>query len=139
MDAVLLRNLNVFSPLLLRVPRSSHRGFKATEIWVSCTDVESRPDWMSRSQFTYPRERKQGPVPVYYSIRQLPDRLGIPVEDCTMMIVEPRTEHRMEFVKAMLDGAAAPVLRGIENRSVAWAGSPDCHPGLYVFQAWQIA
>jgi hypothetical protein len=76
-----------------------------------------------------------GPVPVYYSIRQLPDRLGIPVEDCTMMIVEPRTEHRMEFVKAMLDGAAAPVLRGIENRSVAWAGSAALDEAEQQFRA----
>jgi hypothetical protein len=52
-----------------------------------------------------------------------------------MMIVEPRTEHRLEFVQAMLDGAAAPALRGIETRSVAWAGSAALDEAEQQFRA----
>jgi hypothetical protein len=66
-----------------------------------------------------------GPRPVYYSVRQLPDRRGIPPEDCTLMPAESRTDCRMEFVKAMLDGSAAPALPGIQMRSVAWSASAD--------------
>jgi hypothetical protein len=64
-----------------------------------------------------------GPRPVYYSVRQLPDRNGVSEEDCELMMAEPTTKYRLEFVNAMLDGSAAPVLREIEMRSIAWAGS----------------